>query len=184
MSKNYNNIFLVGPMGSGKSSVGKYLAKITKKDFYDSDHEIQSRTGVSISWIFEVETEAGFRRREQNVIAELIKLNNIVLSTGGGCVVTPANRKSLSQHGVVIYLKVSLPIQVERTSHRKDTRPLVDVPNPEKKLIELNQQREPLYEEIADLVYDTDNKTPKAIANQIAKDIKKLKTTQENITDP
>lgn len=179
MSKNYNNIFLIGPMGSGKSSVGKCLAKISKKDFYDSDHEIQRRTGVSISWIFEVETETGFRKREENVISELVKLDNVVLSTGGGCIVTPMNRRHLSEHGVVIYLKVSLPIQVERTSHRKDTRPLVDVPNPKEKLMELNKIREPLYEEIADLVYDTDNKTPKNIANQIIKDVKKLKDTLE-----
>lgn len=169
--KKTNNIYLIGPMGSGKTSVGLQLAKKTKKNFYDSDKEIEYRSGVKISWIFEVETEAGFRIREAKIIEELTHLDNIVLATGGGCILNANNRKHLTKNGIVIYLRVSLPEQVRRTEQRRGTRPLVNVPNPEAKLAELNEIREPLYLEIADFTYDTDSHTPRKIASQIMQDV-------------
>lgn len=177
-SKNtkFNNIYLIGPMGAGKSSVGKHLAKLTKKQFFDSDAEIEKRTGVAISWIFEVEQEAGFRKREEKVIDELTQMDNVVLSTGGGCIVTKNNRIHLSKNGIVVYLKVSFDVQLQRTSRHTATRPLLEVSNPADILRKLNAQREPLYKEIADLTYETDNKTPRAIASKIIKDINDLKT--------
>lgn len=168
------NIYLIGPMGAGKTSVAKWLARKGKLKYYDTDHEIEERTGVSISWIFEVEQETGFRQREENVIRELTKLDRVVLSTGGGCIVTPNNRKHLSKTGIVIYLKVSLAEQLKRTRRYTGKRPLIEVNDRKQRLIELNKQREPLYMEVADLIYETDYRTPQQIAAEILKDIKKL----------
>lgn len=170
----FQNIYLIGPMGAGKSSVGRQLAKLSKKQFFDTDAEIEKRTGVTISWIFEVETETGFRKREETIIAELTKMDNIVLSTGGGCIITKNNRLNLATSGIVVYLKVSFDIQVKRTSRHTGTRPLLEVADPADILTELNAERAPLYEEIADLIYETDNKTPRAIASKILKDIEKM----------
>ena len=169
MSKQ-DNIFLVGPMGAGKTSVGKYLAKRSNLPFYDSDHEIEATTGVTISWIFEVETEAGFREREKEMIDELTQHNGIILSTGGGAIVTPENCENLVARGIVIYLSVSLAVQLQRT-HRKSGRPLIDVPDPEQKLRELNAEREPIYQRIADFTYSTDVLEPHEIANLIWADV-------------
>ncbi len=169
-----NNIYLIGPMGAGKTSVGKQLAKLTKLRFYDTDTEIMERTGVQLSWIFEVEKEAGFRKREQDMIAELTALKDIVLSTGGGSILKPENRQCLSANGFVIYLSVSLGKQLQRTSRQKVTRPLLEQPNPEQILIQLNKEREPLYVEIADFTYNTDDYTPIALAKKILKDTKVL----------
>ena len=113
--KKLNNIYLIGPMGSGKTTVGKSLAALTRKTLYDSDHEIERTTGVDISWIFEVEGEAGFRKREETVIAQLTQMNHIILSTGGGAVLASNNRQHLAQNGVVIYLQVSVNKQLKRT---------------------------------------------------------------------
>ena len=106
-----NNLFLVGPMGAGKSSVGRYLAKQLDMDFYDTDEEIEKRTGVDIAWIFDLEGEGGFREREAAVVAELAQLTHIVLATGGGSILEPENRDLLSKFGTVVYLEVSLPYQ-------------------------------------------------------------------------
>ncbi|MCH9643807.1 MAG: shikimate kinase AroK [Gammaproteobacteria bacterium] len=173
MKKNIKNIFLIGPMGAGKSSIGHQVAKYSHKTFMDSDHEIQRRTGVPLAWIFEAESEAGFRKRETEVIDELTQMNNVVLSTGGGCVVTEANRQFLIDRGIIVYLQVSLEEQVRRTK-RKDTRPLIDVPEPKKKLIELNEKRTVLYEEIADITCNTDDSTPTILAKFILKEIKRI----------
>ena len=169
------NIYLVGPMGAGKTSVGNQLARAKKTTFYDSDQEVEKRSGVTVSWVFEVEGEAGFRQREEAVIAELSKMKGIVIATGGGSVVTANNRKQLKATGVVVYLQVSFDKQFERTSRRKGTRPLLNQPNPKEKLAKLNQEREPLYQEIADLTYSTDKLAPAALAKRILADIKKLK---------
>lgn len=150
-------------MGSGKTSVGLQLAKLTDKPFYDSDVEIEQRTGASVSWIFELENEEGFRKREANAIKDLTQLNGIVLATGGGCILNPNNREYLKSSGIVIYLQVSLSEQIRRASHRRGTRPLLNVPNPSEKLSQLNKERAPLYLEIADLVYETDAKSPKRL---------------------
>lgn len=162
------NIFLIGPMGAGKSTIGRALAKELKLEFYDTDEVIEERTGASISWIFDVEGEEGFRRREQRVIEELTQKSNIVLATGGGVVMTPENRTALAGRGTVIYLRTSLAQQFERT--KRDTkRPLLQTPNLEGRLEVLRDEREPFYEELADVHFETDKLTVKAVANKIIK---------------
>jgi shikimate kinase len=149
------SLFLTGPMGAGKSTIGRQLAKQLSLPFHDSDHEIESRTGVDIPLIFELEGEAGFRKREATVIDELTRLPNIVLATGGGAVLDPASREHLKTRGQVIYLHTSVDHQLKRT--RKDrNRPLLQTDNPRKKLEELMSVRDPLYREIAGIVIDTD----------------------------
>lgn len=153
MSKR-NNLFLVGLMGAGKTTVGRLLAKHYDCAFYDSDHEIEARTGVKIPVIFEIEGEAGFRKREEVAIAELSALSHIVLATGGGAVLSAANRDNLRKNGLVIYLRGTPEHLYERTRHDRN-RPLLQTENPLAKLRELYKQRDPLYREIADVVVDT-----------------------------
>ena len=149
------SLFLTGPMGAGKSTIGRQLAKQLLLPFHDSDHEIESRTGVDIPLIFELEGEAGFRKRETTVIDELTRLPNIVLATGGGAVMDPDNRQHLKTRGRVIYLHTSVNHQLKRT--RKDrNRPLLQTGNPRDKLEELMYIRDPLYREIASIIIDTD----------------------------
>ncbi len=161
------NIFLIGPLGAGKTTVGRQLAKRAHLVFYDSDHEIEKKTGVSVTTIFEVEGEPGFRKREFEMIAKLTQLDNIVLSSGGGSILMPENRLAFKSRGTVIYLRASIETQLGRTNQRKGVRPLLNVPEPLKKIIELSQIRSPLYEEIADFTYDTDIDDPKKIADDI-----------------
>ena len=162
------NIFLVGPMGAGKSTIGRALAKELKLDFYDSDVVIEDRAGADIAWIFDVEGEEGFRLREQKIIDELTQKTNIVLATGGGVVITPENRNFLAGRGVVIYLKTSLQQQFERT--KRDTRrPLLQTDDLEARLELLRTQRDFHYEDMADMSFDTDKLTVKAVANNIIK---------------
>ncbi len=170
-----NNIYLIGPMGSGKTSVGKSLASLTQQTLYDSDQEIERSTGVDISWIFEVEGEAGFRKREENVITELTQMNHIILSTGGGAVLAESNRQRLAENGVVVYLQVSVNKQLKRTAHRKESRPVLMMNDSKEKLTKLNEMRDPLYREIADFTYQTDTLTPQSIAQTILHDINQLK---------
>ncbi len=144
---------MVGLMGAGKTTIGRSLAKRLGFDFIDSDHEIEFRTGVSIPTIFEIEGEEGFRKREAQVIAELSRLNDYVVATGGGVVLRPDNRANLRTHGFVVYLDVPPPTLWERTCHDRN-RPLLQVENPFLKLEELYSQRDPLYREVADLVVD------------------------------
>ncbi len=153
-------------MGAGKSSVGKYLAKQLDMDFYDTDEEIEKRTGVDIGWIFDLEGEMGFHKRETAVITELAQLSNIVLATGGGSVLEPENRAILAQHGAVVYLEVSLPFQGARTVN-DNRRPLLRVANKQDVLVQLMQEREPLYLSIADFRVVTDKRTVRAVADDI-----------------
>lgn len=148
------NIFLVGLMGAGKTTIGRILARKLGKRFIDSDHEIEARTGATIPWIFEIEGEASFRRREAEVIRDLTAQDGIVLATGGGAVLNPESRNYLKQRGHVIYLRANVASIMLRTSHDKN-RPLLQTADPRRKLEELTAQREPLYREIADLVIDT-----------------------------
>lgn len=150
-----DNIFLVGPMGAGKTTIGRQLAKSLGLDFVDSDHEIENRTGVGIPLIFEVEGEAGFRRREREMIDELTRRGNIVLATGGGAVLDAANRAHLSARGQVVYLHASLEHLLKRTAKDRN-RPLLQTDNPRARLQQILEQRDPLYREIADLVVETD----------------------------
>lgn len=153
-------------MGAGKTSVGRFLAKQLNKDFYDSDEEIEKKTGVSLSWIFDLEGMAGYRQREMRSIDELSMLSNIVLSTGGGCVETPEVREYLRQRGVVIYMEVSLQTQLNRLKRDKK-RPLLQGENPQEVLIKLWEEREPFYEEIADLTVITDDRSVRDVCDDI-----------------
>ncbi|WP_276611211.1 shikimate kinase AroK [Thioalkalivibrio sp. XN8] len=160
------NIILVGPMGAGKSAVGRQLARLLHRDFFDSDAEIEHRTGVDVSFIFEKEGEAGFRRREREMIAELAGREGIVLATGGGAVVDPENRAALASSGLVVYLEASVEQQLERT-RLSTNRPLLDAPDPAARLATLLQEREPLYRELAALVVPTDGRMVKEVAQEI-----------------
>lgn len=160
------NIFLVGPMGAGKSTVGRKLAQTLHWEFVDSDQEIEDRTGASIPLIFELEGEAGFRAREKAVIAELTARRNIVLATGGGAVLDPDNRRCLSGRGIVIYLSATVDEQLERVS-QDDHRPLLHTADPRGRLAELLAAREPLYRQIADFIVPTDRRHVKQVVSHI-----------------
>jgi len=152
-----HNIFLIGPMGSGKTAVGRYLARLLDYPFLDSDHEIEQRTGADIPLIFEREGESGFRHREREVIAELSARQRIVLATGGGAVLDADTRRALKSRGWVAYLETSVTQQAERAGRTRH-RPLLQGTDPTRRLDELLQQREPLYREIADLTVSTDHR--------------------------
>jgi shikimate kinase len=149
------SFFLVGPMGAGKSTIGRKLAHALGLKFVDSDREIELRTGVDIPLIFELEGETGFRKREQEVIDELTATPGIVLATGGGAVLDAQNRRNLASRGTVIYLQTSVEQQLQRTAHDRN-RPLLQTDNPREKLEQLLAERDPLYREIADIVIETD----------------------------
>lgn len=155
-------------MGAGKSTIGKRLAKALNKSFHDSDHYIESRTGVDIPTIFDIEGEEGFRNRETDAINELTKTSNIILATGGGAILRDENRQRLMSRGIVIYLRTSVLQQLARTRHDRN-RPLLATDDPEKRLRDLMKIRSPLYEEVADIIVDTDNRH----SNQVVKDIQK-----------
>jgi len=164
------SIFLVGPMGAGKSTIGAELARHLDFAFHDSDATIEERSGVPVSLIFEIEGEAGFRRREAAIIDELTQLPDIVLATGGGAVLDPENRKYLTGRGTVIYLHASVKQLLRRTANDRN-RPLLQTDDPERKLTELMAEREPLYREVADLIVNTGNRTVGRIAKSIATQI-------------
>lgn len=160
------NLFLIGPMGAGKTTVGKQLAEFFHMDFVDSDHEIQRRTGVDIPTIFEYEGEEGFRQRESAVIDELTSREGLVLATGGGVIMREQNRRQLSARGVVVYLHCSVHQQFERT-HRDKNRPLLSTPDPMKTLTELMTVRDPLYRETADIIVSTEGRNTPSIVQDI-----------------
>ncbi len=164
--KKPQNLFLVGPMGAGKSAVGRQLARLLHMDFVDSDEEVENRTGVDIPFIFEKEGEQGFRKREAKVIDDLSARQGIVLATGGGAVLDPQNRSHLGGRGYVIYLHTTVKQQLDRTSRGRN-RPLLENDDPQKVLEELMEIRDPLYREIADLVVETDGRRVKEVAAEI-----------------
>ncbi|MBK1700040.1 shikimate kinase AroK [Thiococcus pfennigii] len=164
------NIFLVGPMGAGKSTIGRQLAETLSYAFKDSDQEIQRRTGVDIPTIFEFEGENGFRERERQVIEELIQGERIVLATGGGAVLRPENRQDLAARGVVVYLHCSPEQQYARTA-RDRSRPLLDTADPLQRLRELMAEREPLYRQVADLVVSTEKRGTASVVKEIRRRI-------------
>ena len=167
------NLILVGPMGAGKSTIGRLLAKELHLPFKDSDKEIEVRTGANIPWIFDKEGEPGFRDRETAMIVELCHENGIVLATGGGAVMRPENRQALRNGGRVVYLHASIEQQVARTS-RDRNRPLLRNANPEKILRDLLALRDPLYREIADLVVETDERPPRMVVLDILERLAQL----------
>lgn len=165
------NVFLIGPMGSGKTAVGKHLARALQFAFRDSDAEIESRTGVDIPFIFEKEGEAGFRVREREVIEHLTRLDDLVLATGGGAVLHADNRRVLAERGCVVYLKTSVFQQIERTRHSRN-RPLLFDIDPQERLDALMIEREPLYTEIADITVSTDGRRVQSVAEDVHRMLK------------
>jgi shikimate kinase len=164
------NVFLIGPMGSGKTAVGRQLGRVLDLPFHDSDSEIERRTGVDIAFIFEKEGEAGFRAREREAIEALTQLPGIVLATGGGAVLLPENRRCLAERGCVVYLSTSVAQQVERVRHGR-TRPLLAAGDPADRLEQLMDARAPLYAEIADLVVSTDGRRVHAVAEHVLREL-------------
>ncbi|QCI22363.1 shikimate kinase AroK [Buchnera aphidicola] len=168
------NIFLVGPMGAGKSTIGRQLSQQLNMEFFDSDQEIEKRTGADISWVFDVEGENGFRLRERNIINELTKKQGIVLATGGGSVQFKDTRNFLSARGIVVYLETTIEKQLLRTKKDK-TRPLLQVPISNRIILEnLANERNPLYEEIADITVQTDDHSAKVVAFNIIRLLEKI----------
>ncbi len=163
---NQQNIFLVGPMGAGKSTIGRLLARELGLTFTDSDREIEERSGANIPWIFDVEGESGFREREARVIDDLSRSGGLVLATGGGVVMRAENRQALRGRGTVVYLKTSVDEQLERTG-RDRNRPLLQTEDPRAVLTRLMEVRDPLYREVADLIIATDRQSPKAVVQSI-----------------
>ena len=168
-------LILIGMMGAGKTTVGKELARRHKLRFADCDHEIVARTGVSIPTIFEIEGEAGFRRRETQMMDELTRAADIVIATGGGVVTTPENRVLMRERGVVIYLNVPPHILFERTRNDRN-RPLLQVDNPRQRIEELHRQRDPLYREVAHIVIDGGRTNPGAMVRSIEEALRKHET--------
>jgi shikimate kinase len=167
MQEKLNNIVLIGPMGSGKTTVGRRLAEQLKIDFYDADHEIINKTGVSIDHIFDVEGEQGFRKRESDVLEELTSMHNIVLATGGGAVLSEGNRLLLKKSGSVIYLLSSVDQILRRTAKSK-TRPLLENSSDRRKTIsDIIDSRDSLYREIATFIINTNGKKLNEIINEI-----------------
>lgn len=162
------NIYLIGPMGAGKTTIGRLLAKALNVRFVDSDREIEQRTGVCIPMIFEYEGEEGFRRREAEVLAELCCEEGVVLATGGGSILLPRNREILRERGFIVYLKCSVEKQLERT-HKDSNRPLLQTENPRQRLQELLRIREPLYRALADFIVDTGTHSSRSAVRQILK---------------
>jgi shikimate kinase len=175
----HNNIFLIGPMGSGKTAVGRRLAHDLGRPFVDSDDVIEARTGVDIPFIFEKEGEEGFRHREAEVIDELTNRDDLVLATGGGTILADTNRQHLASRGCVIYLMATVRQQLERTRRGKQ-RPLLNSGDPHQVLTDLLAVRDPLYREIADLCLGTDNRTVASVAGEILRHLKSQDAAVKN----
>lgn len=156
------SVFLIGPMGAGKTTVGRKLAEQLGCSFFDSDHCIEERCGADIPWIFDIEGEAGFRQREIQIIDELSQKQGIVLATGGGAILHAENRQHLAARGTVVYLRASINQQLKRT-YKDKNRPLLQTADPKKTLVRLFKERDPLYQSIADLIIETDGKTSKRV---------------------
>jgi shikimate kinase len=166
MSSPKTNVFLIGPMGSGKTAVGKHLARLLRAPFRDSDAEIEARTGVDISYIFSREGEAGFRQREKEVIEDITRESPIVLATGGGAILLPENRMALKERGFCVYLETSIDQQAERVRQGRN-RPLLHDVDPVIKLTELMAIRAPLYEGLSNFTIGTDGRKVHVVADAI-----------------
>ncbi len=162
------NIFLIGPMGAGKTTIGRQLARRLCRPFYDSDKEIEASCGVDIPTIFDFEGETGFRRREARMIDALSRKHNIVMATGGGAVLREENRTRLSDRGVVVYLDVQLDVQIERTTRDK-SRPLLAQKDVRSFLTEMSRYRTPIYLSIADLRVSTSRQKHRRVVDRICK---------------
>lgn len=167
------NLFLVGLMGAGKTTVGRALARKTNKTFYDSDHEIEARTGVRVTTIFDIEGETRFRDRETLILRDLVQRSNIVLATGGGAILRSENRQLLANHGTVVYLRASIDDLLTRTQYDRN-RPLLQTSDPRRRLIELFEQRDPLYRDIAHLILDTTQQNVNLLVHELERRIATL----------
>jgi shikimate kinase len=178
MSKVSQNIFLIGPMGSGKTTIGKQLAKMLALDFYDCDHELERITGASVNLIFDVEGEAGFRLRETRLLSQLSAKKGVLISTGGGVVCSDENRRLLQSRGFVVYLKTSIEKQLKRLSQDK-SRPLLQAEDKTQRLLDLARVRNPLYDATADLVFSSRSSsvfaTAKTLSSTILEQVDPLK---------
>jgi shikimate kinase len=172
MLKN-NNVFLVGPMGAGKTTIGRFLADSLDLEFVDLDTEIEDRCGADIPWIFDVEGEEGFRKRESRMLEEVTTRRGILLATGGGAVLAESNREMLKQRGYVVYLSASVGQLLERTAHDRN-RPLLQVDNPREVIEKLILDRDPLYQDVADLVIITEKRKPQVVADDIVSEVRQL----------
>jgi len=172
--KKTDNIFLVGPMGAGKSTIGRALASQLGMRFLDCDHEIEKRTGASIPLIFEIEGEAGFRRRETQALEELTQETGLILATGGGAVLAEENRHLLTSSGTVVYLQAPIDVLVKRTAHDRN-RPLLANVDRRAKLTELMKVREPLYRAVADITVSSGGRPATAVARDIVKQLKEMR---------
>ena len=157
MNKPFTNVYLIGPMGSGKTSIGQRVARLLDLEFLDNDHELERQTGASVGLIFDLEGEEGFRKRETAMLKMLVARNNVLLATGGGTVVRAENRELLRNSGLIVYLRTSVQQQLRRLSHDK-ARPLLQSANREEKLARLARERNPLYENLADLTFPSQNR--------------------------
>jgi shikimate kinase len=171
MAEHQRNLILVGLMGAGKTTIGRLLARYFDRIFVDSDHEIEARTGVRIPVVFELEGEAGFRARESLMLAELVRRARIVLATGGGAVLDPANRALLREHGLVIYLRAQPADLWHRTLYDRN-RPLLRTDDPQARLQELYTVRDPLYQETAHLIVDTGRQSPHMLAGKLEQQLR------------
>ena len=167
------NIFLIGPMGAGKSTIGRRLASVLDKEFVDADHALEQRTGVDIPLIFELEGEAGFRKRESELLARLVMRENVVLATGGGVVLSAQNRANLAEHGFVIYLDAPIDLLVTRVA-RDRHRPLMQTSDPKATMQELMRIRDPLYRESADMVVRSTHRSSRFVVREILQRIEAL----------
>ncbi|WP_201576138.1 shikimate kinase AroK [Psychrobacter immobilis] len=170
------SVFLVGPMGAGKTTIGRLLAKQLGRTFVDSDWYIESQTGADIAWIFAKEGEAGFRERETRAIDELSQQKQIVLATGGGAVMSAENREFLKQRGIVVYLNAPVDVQMARTAKDK-SRPLLQQPNPRKILQGLYRTRDPLYRQVAHIIMPTGHTYPRHMVNQLLQQLESFSYT-------
>lgn len=165
------NIYLVGPMGSGKTTIGQRLAKLLGLEFLDSDHELEAQTGASVGLIFDVEGEKGFRTRETRMLRKLTARTGVLIATGGGAILNDENRRMLRETGLVVYLQTSVSQQLRRLS-RDRTRPLLQTGDRREKLTRLAEERNPLYREIADIEFPAQNRSPGSVAEELARTIR------------
>ncbi len=159
-------VILIGPMGAGKSTIGRLLSEHLNSDLVDLDKEIEAASGATIPWIFDIEGEEGFRQRETAVLEDVLKRQDMILATGGGCILKKENRELLALSGLVIYLRTSVEHQLQRTAKDKN-RPLLQTENPEAVLTEMAKIRNPIYEQLADLYIDTDIMPPRMVVQKI-----------------
>ena len=179
MKKPGQNIFLIGPMGSGKTTIGKHLARMFGLEFYDCDHELERLTGASVNLIFDLEGESGFRLREHHLLKQLAAKSGVLIATGGGVVCNEKNRQLLNSQGLVVYLKTSIENQLKRLEKDK-SRPLLQAEDRMKRLLELAQTRNPLYDATADLVFSTRNSSVYATAKALSSAIVEHRDTSEH----